>query len=48
MAKKMGKGSFGKSGGGADGFKNKVVDSPMAKAMVPKGGKIGGGKGKGY
>ncbi len=35
---------FGKSGGGADGFKNKVVQSPMAAKMVPKGGKLSGGK----
>lgn len=44
--KKGGK-AFGKSGGGAEGFKNKVVSSVMSSKMVPKGGKASGGK-KGY
>lgn len=41
MKKSGGKGSFGKSGGGSEGFKNKLVDSPMSSKMVPKGGKMG-------
>ena len=40
MAK--GKGGFGKNHGGAEGFKNKVVQSPMSSKMVPKGGKMAG------
>ena len=31
-------GSFGKAGGGATGLKSKLVQSPMAPAMTPKGG----------
>lgn len=45
MAKGKGK-AFGKSGGGSDGFKNKVVQSVMSSKMVPGKG-MGGGK-KGY
>ena len=36
--------AFGKSGGGNGGFKNKVVQSVMSEKMVPKGGKLSGGK----
>ncbi len=46
MAKGKGK-QFGKSGGGTDGMKNGLVTSPMSTKMIPKGGKMSGGK-KGY
>ncbi len=39
MAKKMGKGGFGKSGGGKDGMKSKLLETPMAKEMSAKKGK---------
>jgi len=39
MAKKMGKGGFGKSGGGQEGMKSKLLASPMQKTMSAKKGK---------
>lgn len=41
MKKSGGKSGFGKSGGGKDGFKNKVIASPMSSKMVPGKGKKG-------
>ena len=31
-------GAFGKSGGGQTGLKSKLLQSPMAAGMTPKGG----------
>ncbi len=40
-------GTFGKSGGGADGMKSKLLDSPMSGKMVSGAGKLAGsGKGR--
>ncbi len=43
----MAKGAFGKSGGGAEGMKSKLIDSPMAAKMMGKAGKFAGsGRGR--
>jgi len=44
MAKGKGGKAFGKSHGGADNMKTGLVTSPMSSKMVPKGGKMAGGK----
>ena len=39
----MAKGEFGKSGGGAEGMKSKLLDSAMSAKMIGKsGGKLAG------
>jgi len=38
----MAKGAFGKSGGGAEGMKSKLIDSPMAAKMMGKSSKLAG------
>ena len=44
----MAKGAFGKSGGGAEGMKSKLIDSPMAGKMLgkPAGKLAGSGRGR--
>ncbi len=44
----MAKGAFGKSGGGAEGMKSKLIDSAMSAKMIGKsGGKLAGsGRGR--
>jgi hypothetical protein len=46
MAKKSGgkAAAFGKNHGGADNMKSGLVTSPMSTKMIPKGGKMAGGK----